>query len=97
MIADRKSNLGSQCKQLGTGRYLLGAALGYISQWHLNYTRLLFSTNVNIMIIFSIKRDCSFEYKTVLKNPGFRNRLPSVDFSMCGSVRNKDASGMFAS
>ena len=43
-------------------------------------------------MIFSIKRDCSFEYKTVLMHPGFRNRFPLVDFTMCGSVRNRDAS-----
>ena len=57
-----------------------------------SYTpRLLFSTSVNI-IIFSIKRDFSFEYKTVFKHPGFRKRFPSVDFVMCGSVRNRDTS-----
>ena len=38
------------------------------------------------IIIFAIKRDFSFEYKTVRKNPGFRNRFPLVDFAMCGSV-----------
>ena len=76
IIAERNSNLAS-CTRAWYCRYLLA--------------RLLFSTSVNL-IIFSIKRDCSFEYKTVLMHPGFRNRFPSVNLTMCGSVRNRDAS-----
>ena len=49
------------------------------------HVRLFSSTSVNI-IIFLIKRDFSFKYKTVWRHPGFRDRFPSVDFAMCGSV-----------
>ena len=51
------------------------------------FTRLLFSTSVNI--IFSIKRNCSVEYKTILKDPGLRNGFLSADFRRQGSVQNK--------
>ena len=88
IIVERNSNLASGTRGWYC-RYLLGAALTelHISRLEL---RLLFSTSVNI--IFSIKRDCSFEYKTVLMHPGCRNRFPLVDFTMCGCVQDRDAS-----
>ena len=90
ITAELNSNLAS-CTLGWYCRYMLVATL---TELHISRlaTRLQFSTSVNI-IIFSIKRDYSFEYKTVLRHPGFRNRFRSVDFTMCGSsVRNRDAS-----